>query len=107
MCRLRKSCRSSKKIIQPAGKPAEMTDETGWTVVAVLAILILLVVAVRTRLLAMFGYELSRIEPQRSTQDELRGAVDDFRRDGQMVREDRDRVGGLFDLAELEVSDIM
>ncbi len=80
---------------------------TGWTVVAVLVILILLVVAVRTRLLAMFGYELSRIEPLRSTQDELRGAVDDFRRDGQMVREDRDRVGGLFDLAELEVSDIM
>ncbi|MER8569568.1 HlyC/CorC family transporter [Mesorhizobium sp. M0924] len=84
-----------------------MINEPGWTVVAVLAILILLVLAVRTRLLAMFGYELSRIEPQRSTQDELRGAVDDFRRDGQMVREDRDRVGGLFDLAELEVSDIM
>lgn len=79
----------------------------GWTVVAVLAILILLVVAVRTRLFAMFGYELSRIEPQRSSQDELRGAVDDFRRDGQVVREDRDRIGGLFDLEELEVSDIM
>lgn len=84
-----------------------MNNETGWIVVAVLAILILLVVAVRTRLLAVFGYELSRIEPLRSTQDELRGAVDDFRRDGQVVREDRDRVGGLFDLAELEVSDIM
>ncbi|WP_136620377.1 MULTISPECIES: HlyC/CorC family transporter [Mesorhizobium] len=81
--------------------------DTGWIVVAVLAILLLLVVAVRTRLLAMFGYELSRIEPLRSSQDELRGAVDDFRRDGQVVREDRDRVGGLFDLAELEVSDIM
>ena len=81
--------------------------DNGWTVAAVLAILILLVVAVRTRLFAMFGYELSRIEPQRSSQDELRGAVDDFRRDGQMVREDRDRIGGLFDLEELEVSDIM
>ena len=81
--------------------------DTGWIVVSVLAILILFFIAVRTRLLAMFGYELSRIEPQRSTQDELRGAVDDFRRDGQMVREDRDRVGGLFDLDELEVSDIM
>ncbi|TRC97935.1 HlyC/CorC family transporter [Mesorhizobium sp. WSM4303] len=81
--------------------------DIGWIVVAVLAILILFFIAVRTRLLAMFGYELSRIEPHRSTQDELRGAVDDFRRDGQMVREERDRVGGLFDLAELEVSDIM
>lgn len=84
-----------------------MTNETGWIVVAVLAVLILLAVALRTRLFAAFGYELSRIEPQRSSQDELRGAVDDFRRDGQVVREDRDRVGGLFDLAELEVSDIM
>ncbi|MEO5755966.1 MAG: HlyC/CorC family transporter [Mesorhizobium sp.] len=81
--------------------------ETGWIVVVVLAGLVLLALIFRTRLFAMFGYELSRIEPQRSTQDELRGAVDDFRRDGQMVREDRDRVGGLFDLAELEVSDIM
>jgi Mg2+/Co2+ transporter CorB len=82
-------------------------NETGWIVVAVLAGLFLLALLFRTRLLTMFGYELSRIEPQRSTQDELRGAVDDFRRDGQVVREDRDRVGGLFDLAELEVSDIM
>jgi Mg2+/Co2+ transporter CorB len=84
-----------------------MTNETGWIVVAILAALVLLAVALRTRLLAALGYELSRIEPQRSSQDELRGAVDDFRRDGQVVREDRDRVGGLFDLAELEVSDIM
>lgn len=81
--------------------------ETGWAVAAVLAILVVLVVAVRKRLLALFGYELSRIEPLRSSEAELRGAVDDFRRDGQVVREDRDRVGGLFDLAELEVSDIM
>ncbi|MBB6412870.1 HlyC/CorC family transporter [Mesorhizobium sangaii] len=84
-----------------------MTNETGWIVVAVLAVLILLAVALRTRLLAAFGYELSRMEPLRSSEAELRGAVDDFRRDGQVVREDRDRVGGLFDLAELEVSDIM
>ncbi len=81
--------------------------DNGWIVVAVLAVLILLAIALRTRLLPAFGYELLRIEPQRSSQDELRGAVDDFRRDGQVVREDRDRVGGLFDLEELEVSDIM
>ncbi|MET2831760.1 HlyC/CorC family transporter [Mesorhizobium shangrilense] len=82
-------------------------NETGWIVVAVLAGLILLACIFRTRLLAIFGYELLRIEPHRSSEAELRGAVDDFRRDGQVVREDRDRVGGLFDLAELEVSDIM
>ncbi|ANT48572.1 HlyC/CorC family transporter [Mesorhizobium amorphae] len=84
-----------------------MMNEPGWIVAAVLAGLMLLVLLLRTRLLALFGYELQPIEPQRSSHDELRGAVDDFRRDGQMVREDRDRVGGLFDLEELEVSDIM
>jgi len=84
-----------------------MMNEPGWIVAAVLAVLGLLVLLLRTRLLALFGYELQPIEPQRSSHDELRGAVDDFRRDGQMVREDRDRVGGLFDLEELEVSDIM
>ncbi|UCI30215.1 HlyC/CorC family transporter [Mesorhizobium sp. B4-1-4] len=81
--------------------------ETGWIVAAILAVLVLLALALRKSLLAVLGYELSRIEPQRSSEAELRGAVDDFRRDGQVVREDRDRVGGLFDLAELEVSDIM
>lgn len=84
-----------------------MNNETGWIVVAVFLVLVLLAVALRTRLFAAFGYELSRIEPQRSSQDELRCAVDDFRRDGQVVREDRDRVGGLLDLEELEVSDVM
>ncbi len=82
-------------------------DEAGWIALAVLAGLFLLAFLLRTSLLAMFGYELSPIEPQRSSHDELRGAVDDFRRDGQVVREDRDRIGGLFDLEELEVSDIM
>ncbi|WP_192182445.1 HlyC/CorC family transporter [Mesorhizobium amorphae] len=84
-----------------------MMNEPGWIVAAVLAGLGLLVLLLRTRLLALFGYALQPIEPQRSSHDELRGAVDDFRRDGQMVREDRNRVGGLFDLEELEVSDIM
>ncbi|CCV11256.1 transporter associated domain-containing protein [Mesorhizobium sp. STM 4661] len=84
-----------------------MKAETGWIVAATLAGLALLAFVLRVRLLAAFGHELQRIEPQRSSHDELRGAVDDFRRDGQVVREDRDRIGGLFDLAELEVSDVM
>lgn len=82
-------------------------NEAGWIVLGVLAGFAAAALALRVRVLALLGYEVSRIEPQRSTQDELRGAVDDFRRDGQVVREDRDRVGGLFDLEELEVSDVM
>ncbi|TIL59281.1 MAG: CBS domain-containing protein [Mesorhizobium sp.] len=82
-------------------------SEAGWIVAAVLAGLGLLAFAFRARLLAAFGYELQRIEPQQSNHDESRGAVDDFRRDGQVVREDRARIGRLSDLDELEVSDVM
>ncbi|RWO77066.1 MAG: CBS domain-containing protein [Mesorhizobium sp.] len=82
-------------------------SEAGWIVAAVLAGLGLLAFAFRARLLAAFGYELQRIEPQHSNHDESRGAFDDFRRDGQVVREDRARIGRLSDLDELEVSDVM
>jgi Mg2+/Co2+ transporter CorB len=59
------------------------------------------------QILRAFGYELSRIAQQRSAQEELRGAVADLHREGSFVKQDRDRLGGLLDLAELEVSDIM
>ena len=42
-----------------------------------------------------------------SAHDELRGAVEVLHREGSFVKQDRDRLGGLLDLAELEVSDIM
>ncbi|MCF6100990.1 HlyC/CorC family transporter [Mesorhizobium muleiense] len=82
-------------------------SEAGWIVAAVLAGLGLLACVFRARLLAAFGYELQRIEPQHSNHDESRSAVDDFRRDGQVVREGRARIGRLSDLDELEVSDVM
>jgi Mg2+/Co2+ transporter CorB len=82
-------------------------NEAGWIAAGVLAGLGLLAFAFRARLLAAFGYELQRIEPQHSNHDEARGSVDDFRRDGQVVRVDRARIGRLSDLDELEVSDVM
>ncbi|RUV32608.1 MAG: CBS domain-containing protein [Mesorhizobium sp.] len=82
-------------------------NEAGWIAAGVLAGLGLLAFAFRARLLAAFGYELQRIEPQHSNHDEARGAVDDFRRDGQVVRVDHARIGRLSDLDELEVSDVM
>ncbi|AZO65957.1 MULTISPECIES: HlyC/CorC family transporter [unclassified Mesorhizobium] len=82
-------------------------NETGWIVAAVLAGLGLLAFAFRARLLAAFGYELQRVEPQHSNHDESRGAVDDVRRNGQAMREERARIGRLSDLDELEVSDVM
>ncbi|WP_378952480.1 HlyC/CorC family transporter [Mesorhizobium sp. ANAO-SY3R2] len=79
----------------------------GWIVAGVLAGLVLLLLAFRDRLLAVLGYELIALTPQRSAHDELRGAVDELHRDGQVVKQDRDQVGGLLDLHELEVSDVM
>ncbi|MER8483016.1 transporter associated domain-containing protein [Mesorhizobium sp. M1322] len=82
-------------------------NEAGWIVAAVLAGLGLLAFAFRVRLLAAFGYELQRSGPKHSNHDESRGAVDDSRRDGQVVPVDRARIGRLSDLDELEVSDVM
>ena len=79
----------------------------GWIVAAVLAALILALLALRDRLLAALGYELIALTPQRSAHDELRGTVAELHREGQVVKQDRDQVGGLLDLQELEVSDVM
>jgi Mg2+/Co2+ transporter CorB len=58
-------------------------------------------------LLKLFGYELWPIEPQRTAREELLSSVDELQREGQAVKQDRARVGGLLDLHELEVSDVM
>ncbi|HHZ09753.1 MAG TPA: HlyC/CorC family transporter [Rhizobiales bacterium] len=58
-------------------------------------------------ILWFFGVNLSRDAPMVSAHDELRGTVEVLHREGAFVKQERDRVGGLLDLAELEVSDIM
>ncbi|MDX8537948.1 transporter associated domain-containing protein [Mesorhizobium abyssinicae] len=82
-------------------------NEPGWIVAAILAGLVLLALLFRARLLAAFGYELRPVDPQGSADDQSREPADDFRRDGQGAREERNRLEGLFDLEELEVSDVM
>jgi len=75
-------------------------------VLTLLAVLVVCFVA-RRPLLAMFGMELSPIEPTPNARDELRDAMALFNRDGVAIKQDRDRMGGLLDLHELEVSDVM
>ncbi len=58
-------------------------------------------------ILRAFGYELAPIAPARTPHEELRGAMADLQREDSLVKQDRDRVGGLLDLHELEVSDVM
>ena len=58
-------------------------------------------------LLSLFGVSLSRDESLLTPHEELRGAVAVLHREGGVVKQDRDRMGGLLDLHELEVSDVM
>lgn len=57
--------------------------------------------------LALFGISLAYETPMLSARDELREAMDVLHRDGAVVKQDRDRMGGLLDLAELEIYDVM
>ncbi|MBB4185907.1 Mg2+/Co2+ transporter CorB [Sinorhizobium terangae] len=59
------------------------------------------------RLLTLFGVNVSSDKPMLTAQEELRGAVDLLHREGSVIKADLDRLGGVLDLGELEVSDIM
>jgi Mg2+/Co2+ transporter CorB len=66
-----------------------------------------LVNALVRRILGVFGVNLSDNESMLTAHDEIRGAVEVLHQEGSVVKEERDRLGGLLDLAQLEVSDIM
>jgi Mg2+/Co2+ transporter CorB len=57
--------------------------------------------------LRIFGIRLDTTEDVLSGHEELRGAVDFLHREGEVKKDDRDMFGGLLDLRELEVSDVM
>jgi Mg2+/Co2+ transporter CorB len=79
----------------------------GWIVAGVLAGIILLAAfafALRTRLLAAFGYVIVRRRPQREAKEEPRAAAD-LQQD--TAGQGSGRLGTLADLQELEVSDVM
>jgi Mg2+/Co2+ transporter CorB len=66
-----------------------------------------LVNAIVRRILSLFGVNLSWEVPMLTAQEELRGAVDLLHREGSVIKADRDLLGGVLDLGELEVSDVM
>jgi len=57
--------------------------------------------------LKVFGIDIGENQPVLSSHDELRGAINLHHREGGVVKNDRDMLGGVLDLKELEVSDIM
>ncbi|RWB11992.1 MAG: CBS domain-containing protein [Mesorhizobium sp.] len=80
--------------------------DAGWIAAAILAAIVVLALVFLTRLFAALGYSLQPIEPMAPEDDLSDENGDDPRRNGQ-AREDRNRLGELFDLEELEVSDVM
>ncbi|MBC2861521.1 HlyC/CorC family transporter [Stappia sp. 28M-7] len=58
-------------------------------------------------LLRLFGVDVSENRNVLSAHEELRGTVDLQHLEGGLVKAERDRIGGLLDLADLEVSDVM
>jgi Mg2+/Co2+ transporter CorB len=59
------------------------------------------------RILGVFGMRVGENQPILSAHEELRGAVDLMHREGSVEKSDRDMMGGLLDLRELTVSDVM
>lgn len=57
-------------------------------------------------LLKLFGIDVENMDVL-SAHEEIRGQLDFFHREGSVVKDDRDRLGGVLDLHDLEVSDVM
>lgn len=66
-----------------------------------------LVTGIVRRILRLFGFAIGSETSMLSAHEELRGAVEVLHKDGSMVKDDRDRLGGILDLHELELSDVM
>lgn len=58
-------------------------------------------------ILRLVGVRLDASQDMLSAHDELRGAVEVLHNDGAVIKDDKDRLGGILDLHELEVSDVM
>lgn len=75
--------------------------------VAVLGPVVMGIEAGTKRVLALFRLDTSRAQSVLSAHDELRGAIDLHLKEGAVVKKDRDMLGGILDLKELELHGVM
>jgi len=75
--------------------------------VAVLAPIVMGVQFIVKNVMKLFGVDISKATNILSAREELRGAIDLHHREGAVVKLDRDMLGGILDLRELELSDVM
>src|SRR5947209_10300223 len=76
-------------------------------VVYLLGPLLTVIEAFVRALLALLGIKIGANQPILSPTERLRGAVDLLHHEGKVEKQDRDMFGGLLDLRELQVSDVM
>jgi magnesium and cobalt exporter, CNNM family len=76
-------------------------------VVRVLAPVLTAIYWLVEHILAAFGFRIGEGKRMLSAHEELRGAVDLFHREGGVEKHDRDMLGGLLDLRDLTVADVM
>lgn len=57
--------------------------------------------------LSLFGVDLKNIERVLSAHDEIRGAIELHHKEGTVVSKDKNMLGGILDLKDLEVLDVM
>ena len=76
-------------------------------IVRVLAPILMAIEFIVRWLLRLFGINIDENQPILSPHEELRGAVDLMHREGGVEKHDRDMFGGVLDLRELDLSDVM
>jgi Mg2+/Co2+ transporter CorB len=76
-------------------------------IVAVFAPIVMTVEYIVKKTLMLFGVDTSNVDGILSAHDEIRGAIDLHLKEGTVVKKDRDMLGGILDLQDLEVADIM
>lgn len=90
------------------------SDTFALRVAPVMKIVVLLLAPITTmvqfivrRTLSLFGVNIDEDTRVLSAHDELRGAIDLHMKEGSFVKHDRNMLGGILDLRDLEVSDLM
>jgi Mg2+/Co2+ transporter CorB len=76
-------------------------------IVAVLGPIVMTVEYIVKQTLRLFGVDTRNVDNILSAHDELRGAIDLHHKEGTFIKKDRDMLGGILDLKDLEVADIM
>jgi len=93
-------------IVAPERLAIWLARPASW-IVTLLSPLVAAIETIVRMLLRPFGIRLGENQPILSAHEELRGAVDYLHSEGGVEKRDRDMFGGLLDLRELEVSDVM